>query len=513
MSTMKWGNAAVLLAGFSVALAGCPGCPGGVLGGASGSGSSGNNTTGGDGGGNATGDGGTSSGDGGGPCRGLQCQQVTCSGGGTTSISGVVNIPAGNLPLPNAVVYVPNGPLAPIVQGASCDRCDATLSGDPLVQTTTNIRGEFTLENMPVGQDIPVVIQVGKWRRQITVPAIDPCADHPIAATTTRLPRNQTEGDIPRIALTTGGADALECLLRKLGLDDSEFTPETGAGRVNFYVGRQGSDRYRASLNGGATFTNARTWWNDVNNLTAYDIVIHSCEGTTDSGNKSTQARQALQTFADLGGRVFLSHWHNIWLEGGTTAFQSVATWDHQGNPPNPTTGYIDTSFAKGASLAQWMLEVQGSTTMGELEIRTGRRTLDAVNADLAQRWIWIQPGGTQSVQYMSFNTPVGAADDQQCGRVVFSDIHVSSGDSSQGESFPDGCTSQGLSPQEKALVFMLFDLSSCIVPDNPCIPTTCQAEGAQCGTIDNGCGVELACPQCSAPLLCENNLCVSVGG
>jgi len=426
-----------------------------------------------------------------GPCRNLECRQNSCTrgsctaqpcaGGGKTTVSGTVYDPAGKVPLYNVVVYVPNAALDPVPEGASCDRCGATLSGKPIATALTDESGHFSLENVPIGADVPLVIQVGKWRRELTVPMVANCSDTPLSdKNQTRLPRNQSEGHIPKMALTTGSADALECLLRKIGIDDAEFTPATGTGRVNLYAGAGGTNKYTSTLNGGAAITGVEPWWNSVANLMGYDMLLHSCEGTENPTNKSMAARQAFQQYTSAGGRAFLSHWHNYWVEHGPAPFPMVANFDHQDDLPNPFTATLDTTFPKGQAMANWLVNVGASTTPGQLVIRAGQHTIDTVNTMYSQRWIYsdANPAASQvtlhnpSTQYLTFNTPADVAADQQCGRVVLSDIHVSNAGTPADQSgtslpFPTGCKATDLSPQEKALEFMLFDLSSCIIPDS----------------------------------------------
>src|SRR5690606_35760399 len=94
----------------------------------------------------------------GGGCTGLACQVVedACPETSLTTITGVVYDPAGSLPLYNAFVYVPNAPLDPIPEGASCVQCDADLSGSPVATALSGVDGSFTLEGVPSGQNIPL---------------------------------------------------------------------------------------------------------------------------------------------------------------------------------------------------------------------------------------------------------------------------------------------------------------------------------------------------------------------
>jgi hypothetical protein len=422
-----------------------------------------------------------------GPCMGLECQVQKCEGAPKTTITGKVYDPAGKLPLYNVAVYVPNAPVAPFKDGVTCDRCDASIL-NPVTSAITDETGTFVLVDAPVGANIPLVIQVGKWRRQITIPAVNGCADNPLTdPQVTRLPRNKAEGDIPKMAIATGGADQMECLPLRMGIDPAEFTPATGDGRVHLYVGDydRGTTHQPVMLmdaaHGGAAITPASELWATTESLMRYDITILSCEGGAHERQKPMAVRQAMYDYESAGGRVFASHWHNIWFEQGPAPLPTTGTWNtRMPNPAGnamdengdgtPQLATINQSFPKGEALSKWLLNVGASMTPGNMNVAYPRDNIQAVNPDVAREWITVNnpnfPDSPKAVQYMSFNAPVGAAEDKICGRAVYTDLHVASIDdntTANAMGFPASCEIRDLSAQEKAVAFMLFDLSACV--------------------------------------------------
>ena len=382
-------------------------------------------------------------------CTGLCLQQVSCPAGTTTSISGTVFAPNGNDPLPNVLVFIPNAPVEPFTGGVSCPVIGQPPSGSPLVGTTTAVDGTFTLTNVPVGSAIPLVVQSGRWRRQVTVPTTSACTN---TAFSTKLPSNQSEGDIPRIAISTGMSDQVECALRKVGVDLTEFTNPADGGRINLYQAL-GSKGARIDVN----TPSALSLMGDLNNLKSYDVLMLPCEGSPFPEPADQLAN--LVAYANAGGRVYGSHFAYEWMYTNPP-FSTVVSWHgDQARPPNGTAT-IDVTFAGGQTLAQWLQIVEPAGTPGQIDISTLRHDFDAILAP-TQNWLTLNNAtyGNPSQQF-TFNTPVGAAN--QCGRVLFNEYHVENPPTTPAnKTFPTECTPETITAQEKLLEYMLFDLTS----------------------------------------------------
>jgi hypothetical protein len=173
-----------------------------------------------------------------------------------------------------------------------------------------------------------------------------------------------------------------------------------------------------------------------------------------------------------------MSHWHNIWIggEGGTPShgladWESVATFDYAApEDDDDTVASVDeASQAKGMSFATWLVNVGASTVRDQVPISEARYTLASNDPTKSERWAFIDPNlavtkNHTSVQDLQFTTPLDQPAENRCGKVVFSDMHVSSGStSSAAVAYPNGCSMTPLSPQEKALAFIFFDIESCV--------------------------------------------------
>jgi hypothetical protein len=309
------------------------------------------------------------------PCSGVGCAQAECPVGHATTVKGTVYAPNGTLPIPNAIVYVPDGPVGSLPAGVTCDRCASLLGAKALVQTVTNAAGEFILPDVPGTANVPLVIQIGKWRRQLVLPNVPACADTQLAADQTRLPRTRDEGDIPLMAVSTGGADSLECLLRKIGIADAEFTTPPGLGRVHLFAGTGGTDQFDAGVGGGAPFANSTALWGSVTSLEPYDVVLLSCEGSQNPSTKPAAALQAMKDYADRGGRVYLEHWHNYWLAAGPNPWSSIVTFNFGLADLSNLTADVDTTPGRNATFADWLVGVHASTTRGKVDLSLARST------------------------------------------------------------------------------------------------------------------------------------------
>jgi hypothetical protein len=387
-------------------------------------------------------------------CIGSSCQ-VTCPGNGTTSITGTVYAPNGTDPLPNVTVYIPTTPVAAFTPGVSCPVVGAPPSGSPLVGTETDVNGNFTLIDVPVGSNIPLVIVSGRWRRQLTIPTTTACVNTPMPANFAVMPQNQSQGDIPKIAIATGEVDQVECVLRKVGINDSEFTDPTGSGRINIYTGSHGPG---AEIDSSTPSENVLMGNSSV--LNSYDVLMLPCEG----GQYAQPAQQLanLLTFANSGGRVYASHYSYDWMYQNPP-LNGVANWSPGIASLNTGTATVNTSFTAGQTLETWLQNVGATTTPGQMALDTLRVDTTGVVAP-TQSWLALNdPTYGNPVMQFVFDTPIPPAGQtvNQCGRVLFNEYHVENGSSSPSQTFPSECTgSAAMTPQEKLLEYMLFELT-----------------------------------------------------
>lgn len=471
--------------------------------------------------------------------------------------------------VPNALVYIlqdnpdvlPEIPVGIPSGATACDRCEDQTAqlGQVLFGAITDATGAFAIEGyVPVGREFTLVVKAGKFRRAVKHIVPETSACQTVALPTalpdnpTRLPRSMDDGlfvTIPKIAVSTGQIDAMECVFEKMGLAHGEFgNPDNAAARIHIYRGGAARDPRGAYLD--EATPHATELYESLERLQSYDMVVADCEGQSyDQGFAERNAYgDFVREYVNRGGRMFASHLSFTWLAGNgnapyseedpiATGLGAVAQWDNNAVATiQQGTGIIATGRPQASpridDFATWLgsegvvLAPESSFTIIEPRSQVlglgehveefihcqdevippdgdaggrpgqGQRTGDCV-------------GNAARTQQFSFNTPYGAPAEASCGRVAYSGFHVAAAEAGGNANgafgnavFPEHCKGD-LTDQEKVLLYMLFDLGACVGDPPPppvCTPTTCEELNASCGYQPDGCGDVLDCGPCVKP-------------
>lgn len=541
-------------------------------------------------------------------CTGACSQIPACGPGVSTTLSGKVYDPAGRNPLYHVLVYIANAPADPALStfppGVTCDVCGASAAGSPLISTPgatdppagefTGVDGSFTLKNVPVG-NITVVIQLGRWRRSFPINIANPCAANAIPDKTFLMPSSHAQGNIPLMAVVTGNSDSLECVLRKMGIAQSEFSDPGQGGRVHFYLG----DVHPGQAIDATTPTQAQLF---TNGIESYDMTILACQGAEldESANQT-----ALRKYAAAGGRVFATHYGYTWLrhndantvtltDPSADNWSQIAQWHVDLKDISvsgiPVTGIVDLVHNPKANAFQGWLAAVGALNPSvppapaSTNVFVVRHDTDFISAvaGRTQQWLYRNgvgrcsdglttctsnadctplvcqgqsqkacavasqavdcPNGTgpcvpntclgtyvgqQTPLHFTFNTPVNLVEDLsqtppsvQCGRVLFSDFHVSDANESPTPFYPSQCALNVSRASSGKFVCQSQAQTPCTVatvavdcpPKDVCVSDGTCTTDAQCtGTCSAGkCPWGTACTtnaDCASS--CSNGICL----
>ena len=365
---------------------------------------------------------------------GAQGAQTTGDGGGSSGsvitgttggkkidLTGTTFAPNGKLPLAGVLVYWSVAAPDPIPEGVYCDTCVQLPTG---TSTLSAPDGTFTL-NVPTAQDVYIVSQKGQFRRvrKVSFKESDTTIDKDIST----LPGKSkaAEGDtIPKIALldepTGDSLDPIQIALQGLGIEEWD----------NFE-----SDHSKIK-----------------NELSNYNIAMFPC-GADDFSPPDAEDVDAIRAFVASGGKIYASDWDHEYADKSFPEF-FTAPLEHEGES-NPDGTIVD------QDMSTWL------TKIGD----------DAENVQF--KGVWTKFNGIQSAEVPTpANDGTTAVLEPKVWTHVTSDDESKYGSGEASISFPYGCgrgmlsifhvhgdDSSNLLEQEKALLYMLLEVSACVKP------------------------------------------------
>lgn len=385
--------------------------------------------------------------------------------------------PGQEIPIFGATIYVSDTRPAPIPQQVYCEPCIDTPQG----AVSSKHDGSFELSVDGKGHYF-LVIQKGPFRLEQEIDVNYGVTALPPSATTlpSRLD-SQNGAWIPKVAIARGNYDAIEDILGKVGfgsMDGSGQKLGTTDGEITFYDWA------------GTGPTSVQYLVQNINELRKYHIVFFPCStDVADAVFTDQNNLKNIRQFVAEGGKLYVTDWSG---EVGDRAFppqielgdDGFSTADSKGTyDPMALTGTLTTVGDADGSLydADDGKAVDPDLNMW-LGLQTGptedNPTPSIYNANfftVAHNWNYI----TKLTSVMKGNDDMGnpVYDDPKawvtgsdgshgagplavtyepagCGKVLYSTFQTSGASASEMHA--------GLTPQERVLLFLIMEISSC---------------------------------------------------
>jgi hypothetical protein len=254
--------------------------------------------------------------------------------------------------------------------------------------------------------------------------------------------------------------------------------------------------------------------------LDQYDAVLYACSGQADEEPVEDKARlfdpsTSSRSYISATGRVLLSHYAETWVRD-QPPFDGLP-WSSNSDARPTLDARVDTSFARGQTLSEWLAlpgvdalstadpprvgianaYLQVASPLGDVPAQSWLTTADDSASAATLFWTY-DPARVSG----SYRFPTG-------GRVAFTSFHVPAaeipGGTAAGAVFPEECSGT-VSTQDKLLAYVLFELTRCFPPSMlsagcgsglTCQSLSCADQGIRCGPAGDGCGWQTDCGPC----------------
>ncbi len=399
-----------------------------------------------------------------------------CPGAGA-EVTGTVFAPNGLDPVPGAVVYLTR--TAPAMQppGVSCDNCD--LPGNLLGYAVSNVQGRFNIAHgLDGGGSAYLIVQKGRFRRVTMVSAVG-CAPVSASASATTLPGARAQGEIPKILVAAGTAmaqdtrpaamdwayDDISSVIRRIGITEFDRAEPCRTATTT-------TDVTTAACEFGNILA-------DSARLNEYNVIFAPCGALGFS--KSWQVLGAavnsriatnVRTWLQRGGRLYASDTAYGLLSrsaptvatfaGGMTLATNNRDPANIGVGASPPMGRTYQAQIVDPNLRTWLAD-RGVGMMGTVSITGFISPWVAVDSvpmttrvlvDGEVEWFTSMAGVTMPAGRRPLTISADIKENNGCGRAVFSSYEVDN---------RAAMPMTPLSPQERILEYLLFELGGCI--------------------------------------------------